>query len=71
MPHAMQCKQRKEKKKENAPRARGPRRVLKQVGCWGGAPHLRTLVLAGLRTAETIQLPAASHYPTTTIIYFA
>ena len=69
MPNAMYS--RKEKKKENAQRARGPRRVLKQVGCWGGAPHLRTLVLAGLRTAETIQLPAASHYPTTTIIYFA
>ena len=56
--NAMQ--KRKEKKKENARRARGPRRVFKQVGCWGGAPHLRTLVLAGLRTAETIQLLATS-----------
>ena len=67
----MQCNQRKEKKKENARRARGPRRVYKRVGCWGGAPHSRTLVLAGLRTAETIKLLAASQYLTTTIIYFA
>ena len=56
----MQCNQEKRKRKENAQRARGPRRVFKQVGCWGGAPHLRTLVLAGLRTAETIQLLATS-----------
>ena len=50
----------KREKKENAPRARGPRRVYKRVGCWGGAPHSRTLVLAGLRMAETIQLLATS-----------
>ena len=58
MPNAMYS--RKEKKKENAQRARGPRRVYKRVGCWGGAPHSRTLVLAGLRTAETIKLLATS-----------
>ena len=56
----MQCNQEKRKRKENAQRARGPRRVFKRVGCRGGAPHSRTLVLARLRMAETIQLPATS-----------